>query len=64
MKYAIGDEIKVFEKLSGKYMSDEETDEEDDKILIHRTLPWRSPKLNKLIEKLPEKERWFKAIET
>jgi len=35
MKYAIGDEIKLFEKLSEKYMSDEETDKEDDEILIH-----------------------------
>jgi len=40
-----------------KYMSDEETDEEDDKILIHQTLPWRSPKLNKLIEKLAGEKR-------
>ena len=57
IKYAIGDEIKVLEKLSEKYMSDEETDVEDDKILIHWTLPWRSPKLNKLIEKLDRRYR-------
>jgi len=35
--------------LTEKYMSDEETDEEDGQGLVHRTLMWRAPKLNMLI---------------
>ena len=41
--------------LSEKYMSDEETDDEDDQFFIHRTLPWRSPELNKLILKIDKR---------
>ena len=33
-------------------MSDEETDSEDNSVLIKRSLPWRSCPLNKLILKL------------
>jgi len=55
VKYAIGDEIKVMNMLSEKYMSDEETDEEDDQFFIRCTLSWRSSKLNKLILKLDKR---------
>ena len=37
--------------LTEKYISDEETDEEDGQGLVHRTLTWRAPKLNMLILK-------------
>jgi len=53
VKYAIGDELQMMNMLSEKYMSDEETD--DDQFFIRRTLSWRSPKLNKLISKLDKR---------
>ena len=38
--------------LSEKFMSDEETDEEDCNSFVKRALTWRSEKLNELIKKL------------
>ena len=47
--------------LSEKFMSDEETDDENNSSLIKRSLTWRSEKLNKLIVKLDE--RYFHSRE-
>ena len=52
MKYAVRQEITVMQKLNEKYMSDEETDDEDRNTLIRRSPGWRSAALNKLIAKL------------
>jgi len=43
-KYAIGDEVKLMDLLTGKYMNDEE----DSQGFVHRTLPWKALKLNML----------------
>lgn len=40
--------------LNEKYMSDEETDNEDNNTLLKRSPMWRSEKLNKLIQKLDQ----------
>lgn len=55
MKYAVRHEVAVMKKLSEKYMSDEETDGEDDNTLIRKSPGWRSTALNKLIAKLDRK---------
>ena len=52
MKVAGRRQVAVMKKLGEKYMSDEETDNEDNSVLIKRSLPWRSSALNKLIFKL------------
>ena len=52
MKVAIRRQVAVMKKLGEKFMSDEETDNEDNSVLIKRSLPWRSSALNKLILKL------------
>ena len=55
MKYAVGNEVKVMQSLNEKFMSDEETDAEDDKTFLRRTPSWRSEKLNLLITKLDKR---------
>ena len=52
MKVAVRRQVAVMKKLGEKFMSDEETDNEDNSVLIKRSLPWRSSALNKLILKL------------
>ena len=52
MKVAVRRQIAVMKKLGEKFMSDEETDDDDNSVLIKRSLPWRSSALNKLILKL------------
>lgn len=52
MKFAVHHQMTVMQKLNEKFMSDEETDNEDGSVLIRRSLPWRSQALNKLIMKL------------
>lgn len=55
MKCAIGREVPVMQALNEKYMSDEETDTEDNNALLKRSPTWRSEKLNKLIQKLDQR---------
>ena len=55
MKYAVHHEVAVMQKLSEKYMSNEETDSEDHSTFIRRSPGWRSTALNKLIAKLDQK---------
>ena len=52
MKVAVRRQVAVMKKLGEKFMSDKETDNEDNSVLIKRSLPWRSSALNKLILKL------------
>ena len=52
MKVAVRRQIAVMKKLGEKFMSDEETDDDDNSVLIKRSLPWRSSALNKPILKL------------
>ena len=52
MKVAVRRQVAVMKKLGKKFMSDEETDNEDNSVLIKRSLPWRNSALNKLILKL------------
>ena len=40
MKVAVRRQIAVMKKLDEKYMSDEETDDDDNSVLIKRSLPW------------------------
>ena len=54
MKVAVHRQMAVMQKLNEKYMSDEETDNEDSSVLIRRSLPWRSQPLNKLIMRLDQ----------
>lgn len=54
MKVAVCRQMAVMQKLNEKYMSDEETDNEDSSVLIRRSLPWRSQPLNKLIMRLDQ----------
>ena len=42
----------MVQKLNEKYMSDEETDIEDNSLLLKHSLTWRSERLNTLIQKL------------
>ena len=43
------------QKLSEKLMSDEETDSDDSSVLVKRSPPWRSDKLNLLFQSLDER---------
>ena len=52
MKVAVHCQVAVMKKLGEKFMSDEETDNEDNSVLNKRSLPWRSSALNKRILKL------------
>ena len=42
----------MVQKLNEKYMSDEETDVEDNSLLLKHSPTWRSERLNTLIQKL------------
>ena len=50
------------QSLNEKFMSDEETDAEDDKSFIKRSPTWQCEKLNTLIHKLDK--RHFKKRNT
>ena len=52
MKVAVRCQIAVMKKLGEKFMSDKGTDDDDNSVLIKRSLPWQSSALNKLILKL------------
>ena len=54
-KYATGQEVSVMQSLSEKYMTDEETDSDDDTTLVKRSLPWRSTKCERFLKTLDDR---------
>lgn len=54
-KCATGQEITVMQSLSEKYMTDEETDSDDDTTLVKRSLPWRSTKCDRFLKTLDDR---------
>ena len=63
MKYASHKQGLLLDKLSDKYMTDEETDVENSGSgFIQRTPKWRSDKLSRLLSKLDEK--YYKSSKT
>ena len=63
MKYASHKQGLLLDKLSDKYMTDEETDgESSGSGFIKRTPRWRSDKLSRLFSKLDEK--YYKSSRT
>lgn len=47
---AKGKEDEIQQVLSEKVMTDEETDDEEQHVLVKRALPWRSEKLMKALD--------------
>ena len=43
------------QSLGEKYMTDEETDSDDDTTLVKRSLPWRSTKCERFLKKLDDR---------
>ena len=54
-KYTTGQEVSVMQSLSEKYMTDEETDSDDDTTLVKRSLPWRSTKCEQFLKTLDDR---------
>lgn len=54
-KMAVKDEEKMMEALKQEFMSSEESDSEDDTLLVTRPIPWLSEEYKKAMEKLDKK---------
>lgn len=54
-KHAIGQEVSVMQSRGEEYMTDEETDSDDDTTLVKHSLPWRSTKCERFLKTLDDR---------